>query len=97
MPQSGWTKKDWELRELLRSAGSIKELFHIYWQNIQYISESRPELAKFTLRVFWQKFCTTPNFVFLIWANEATYGLPDDDPVRRTIKHTFLDQIKMNY
>lgn len=97
MPPSEWTKKDWELRELLRSAGNIKELFHVYRQNRQHISENRPELAKFTLRVFWQKFCTVPDFRFLIWANEATYSLPDTDPVRRQIKYTFLDQIKINY
>ncbi len=92
-----WSKKDWDLRELLRSAENIKELFRIYWDNRQYISENRPELARFVLRVFWHRFCRVPNFRFLILANEATYGLPDSDPVRWEIKRTFLDQIRINY
>lgn len=92
-----WTEKDWQIREELRSAVSIQELFKIYCQNRQHILENRPELAKFTLRVFWHNFCSTPDFRYLIWANEATYGLPDSDPVRLTIKNTFLSQIKINY
>lgn len=92
-----WTQEDWNIREELRKSNTMQELFHVYWQNRQYILENRPELAKFTLRVFWNKFCRVPDFRYLIWANEATYGLPDSDPIRSTIKHTFLNQIKINY
>lgn len=97
MNNNPWTKEDWRIRELLRSADSIKELFRAYWENREYILKNTPELARFTLRIFWHKFCRVPDFRFLIWANEATYGLPDSDPVRQAIKHTFLGQIKINY
>lgn len=90
MAYEPWTQEDWRIRETLRSADSIKNLFCAYRENRQYILKNRPELAKFTLRVFWQKFCLVPDFRILIWANEATYDLPDFDPVRQEIKDTFL-------
>jgi hypothetical protein len=94
MENKPWTEKDWRIRELLRSAESIKELFRVYWENREYILANTPELAKITLRFFLKKFCPVPDFRFLIWANEATYGLPNNDPVRFWVKNTFLDQIK---
>ncbi|KKR03136.1 MAG: hypothetical protein UT31_C0029G0013 [Parcubacteria group bacterium GW2011_GWF2_39_13b] len=97
MAHEPWKAEDWRIREALRSAEGIENLFCVYQENREYILKNRPEFAKFALRVFWQKFCRVPDFRFLIWANEATYYLPDDDPVRREIKNTFLDQIKVNY
>lgn len=92
-----WTQEDWRIREALRSAESIEKLFQVYRENRKYIIENRPELTRFTLRVFWCKFCRVPDFRLLIWANEATYCLPGNDPVRREIKNAFLDQITINY
>ncbi len=97
MENKPWVKKDWEIRELLRSAESIKALFLVYWENRDYILKNTPELAWITLRFFLKKFCSAPDFRFLIWANEATYGLPDNDPVRSWVKNTFLGQITINY
>lgn len=97
MAYEPWTQEDWRIREALRIADSIDGLFRVYRENRQYILKNRPELARFTLRVFWCEFCRVPDFRFLIWGNEATYGLPDDDPVRREIKNAFLDQITINY
>ena len=93
MPPIAWTKKDWELRELLRSAGSIEELFRVYRQNREYIAENRPELAKFTLRVFWNKLYNVRSFGRLVLAKDATDGLPANDMVWREIRLTMLDQI----
>lgn len=97
MENKPWTKKDWEIRELLRSAESIKDLFHAYRENREYILKNTPELTKIALRFFWEKFCAVPNFNVLILANEATYGLPDSDPIRFWVRNTFLSQIRINY
>lgn len=92
-----WTQEDWRIRETLRSAASIEGLFQVCRENRQYIIENRPELAKFALRVFWQKFCSVPKFAFLIRAKDALWGLPESDPLFGTIRNIFLDQIKINY
>lgn len=97
MAYEPWTQEDWRIREALRSAGNIEDLFRIYRENRQYILESRPELVKFVLRVFWLKFCVVPNFAFLARGKDALWGLPENDPVFGTIRNIFLSQIKINY
>ena len=90
-----WKKEDWRLRELLRSAGSIEDLFRVYMEHLKYITENRPELQKFALKVFWSKFYT--GFGSLTRAKDALWGLPEGNPVWSQIKNAFLDQIKINY
>lgn len=95
MAYEPWTREDWRIREALRSAGNIEDLFRIYRENQPYILKNRPELAKFALRVFWSKFCTVSNFAFLVRAKDALWGLPESDPVFETIRNIFLNQIKI--
>lgn len=97
MTYKPWRQEDYRIREALRSANSIEQLFLAYRENQLYISTNQPELAKFALRVFWVKFCAVPNFVFLVRAKDVLFGLPENDMVFRTIRNIFLDQIKINY
>lgn len=89
-----WTEKDWRVRELLRSAKSIEELFHAYKENKEHILGNL-QLLRFVFRVFYYKFYT--GFGSLVWANQQLWGLPDSDPVRKGIGHDLVSQIGINY
>jgi hypothetical protein len=89
-----WVKEDWDVRELLRSAKSIKELFCVYRENRELILADSI-LRRFVLRVFYHNFCR--GFVDLVRAKDEVYYLPKTDPIRWALIEAFLDQIKINY